>query len=322
MTPRAVVRSMPLKTPEARTVNTLLHKKVRQAHGLLVLSAAALLAFCAPAVPVATADESSESIVLVVMDPLAKPLSCPCVQGYAQRDYAKLAERLEQDLGRPVTVVFNDSLKSALDGDAQGQADIVIGKRSVVLYDATRTKRDLLSVAALSNKEGGTTMTGLVVVASTDAAQSVSQLAGYRLVFGPEECDEKHAAALTLFRQHGITPPATLETAVACDEGALAILEDAQQNRHGAAVISSYAAPLLEGCGTVAKGALRVVGKTEPVPFIEVFVRADLPESDRNKIVDSLLVKSKSDPLLRLALESRDGFVPVGTEAVAAAKKK
>ena len=48
-------------------------------------------------------------LVVVVMDPLAKPLSCPCVAGYAQRDYEKLGEALESALGREVKIVFNDA---------------------------------------------------------------------------------------------------------------------------------------------------------------------------------------------------------------------
>ena len=31
-------------------------------------------------------NESTSPLVLVVMDPLAKELSCPCVKGYAQRE--------------------------------------------------------------------------------------------------------------------------------------------------------------------------------------------------------------------------------------------
>jgi len=36
---------------------------------------------------------------MVVMDPLAKPLSCPLRARYAQRDYDKLAEKLQKDFG-------------------------------------------------------------------------------------------------------------------------------------------------------------------------------------------------------------------------------
>ena len=50
------------------------------------------------------------ALTLVVMDPLAAPLSCPCVKGYAQRDYTKLGAHLEKALGRPVQVLFGESL--------------------------------------------------------------------------------------------------------------------------------------------------------------------------------------------------------------------
>ena len=276
---------------------------------LFAASVIAALVFALP-VSATLAAPPAEALTLVVMDPLAKPLSCPCVQGYAQRDYELLAARLERDLKRPITIVFNESLQAALDGDAKGRADIVVGKHSVVLYDAARAKLALTPILALSNKGGGTTMTGLVVVPTADPAQSISELNGVRLVFGPAECDEKHTAALALFKQNGVTPPATLETAVACDEGALKILDDAKQGRRGAAVISSYAQPLLEGCGTVAKGALRVVGETTPVPFIEVYVRSELPQAERDQIA-AVLKKSTTDPQLRIALETRDGFVPI-----------
>ena len=43
----------------------------------------------------ATANER-QSLTIVVMDPLSKPLSCPCVEGYAQREYKALAAFLEK----------------------------------------------------------------------------------------------------------------------------------------------------------------------------------------------------------------------------------
>jgi ABC-type phosphate/phosphonate transport system substrate-binding protein len=73
-------------------------------------------------------------------------------------------------------------------------------------------------------------------------------------------------------------------------------------------VISSYAAPLLEGCGTIQKGDLRVVGTTVPVPFIDAFVVNTLPEKDRAAIKDALLHLVDHPPLL-IALETQKGFV-------------
>jgi ABC-type phosphate/phosphonate transport system substrate-binding protein len=287
---------------------------------LSAIAAAAVLWTSAERVRAADDANSSQALTMVVMDPLAKPLSCPCVQGYAQRDYDQLASRLEKDLGRPVRVVYNDSLTTALKRDTKGQADLVIGKHSVVLFDAKRSQLALAPVAKLADKQGETTMRGLVVVPMDDPAKSVADLAGYRLVFGPEECDEKHAAAIALFKKGGITLPEKLETSAACSDGACSVLENAKTQR-GAAVISSYARPLLEGCGTVPKGSLRLVGETEPVPFIEAFVNQRLPLADSDALTFAL-IKATNDPILRIALETRDGFKPIEAKEVEVAKKK
>jgi ABC-type phosphate/phosphonate transport system substrate-binding protein len=206
----------------------------------------------------------------------------------------------------------------ALEGDAQAKADLVIGKHSVVLFDAARSNLKLTPVAHLSGKDGNTNMTGLIVVPKDDPAKTVADLAGYRIIFGPKECDEKHAAALALLDKHAVAAPKKLEVSPSCSDGACLVLEDAKENRRGAAVISSYAQPLLEGCGTVEKGALRVVGETAPVPFITAFVAAGLPSNDQEQLA-AALVKVTVDPQMRQALETRNGFVR-GPEKIA--KKK
>src|SRR6478672_8459576 len=65
---------------------------------------------------------------VVVMDPLAEPLSCPCVHGYAQRKYEKLADYLTAELGRPVQVTFAESFEKALAKPSCKTIDIAIGK--------------------------------------------------------------------------------------------------------------------------------------------------------------------------------------------------
>ena len=90
------------------------------------------------------------TLTVVVMDPLAAPLSCPCVQGYAQRDYDKLAKFLESELGRPVAVAFSDSLTAALQKKTDGKADVIIGKHSVVLADAKAVSSAPLCWAAFT----------------------------------------------------------------------------------------------------------------------------------------------------------------------------
>jgi ABC-type phosphate/phosphonate transport system substrate-binding protein len=263
---------------------------------------------------------SDGALTIVVMDPLAAPLSCPCVKGYAQRDYDKLAAHLEEKLGRTVKIVYSESLVSALKSKTGGKADLIIGKPSVVLFDAAKAGLQVKQVASLTGKDGSTTQTGLIVVPTADKAKSVADLAGYRIIFGPPECDEKHAAALALLKSHKVAAPQEIETRGACDEGAVLILE-LPKGEHGAAVISSYAKPLLEGCGTVKKGDLRVIGETSPVPFVAAFV-SDQLDAKLQKAVKAELLALKNEPLLCLALETKAGFKEVEAAALTTAKKK
>lgn len=252
--------------------------------------------------------KATQPLIVVVMDPLAKPLSCPCVAGYAQRDYEKLGVALQSSLGREVKVFFNESLVSAKKKNDLEHVDLVIGKQSVILHDAETAGLDLNKVAMLTGKDGLTTQRGLLVVATADPAKKTADLKDYRIFFGPKECDEKHAAAMRLLKKEGIAIPATLDTAVACDEGAIKILELAEKDLRGCAVISSYAKPLLEGCGQVPKGALRIVGETEEVPFIAAYVNSGLDEKLKVAVTEALL-KSTSDVRLRVAMETKRGFV-------------
>lgn len=266
--------------------------------------------------------DSAKPLVVVVMDPLAKPLSCPCVAGYAQRNYEMLGEALAKSLKREVQVVFNESLVNALKKEELKQADLVIGKQSVILHDAKAANLSLKKVAMLSGKDGSTTQRGLVVVASSDPAKKISDLKNYSIYFGPQECDEKRAAAIKLFEKEGVEIPAKLETAVACDEGAIKILEMAEKGQRGCAVISSYAKPLLEGCGQVPKGALKVVGETEDIPFIATYINSGMDERDQRSIVNALLQSTDVDVPLRIALETKRGFVAVNETESDVAKKK
>jgi ABC-type phosphate/phosphonate transport system substrate-binding protein len=262
-------------------------------------------------------------LTIIIMDPLAKELSCPCVAGYAQRNYHLLGKHLELTLDRPVKVVFSESLLKATTDLTNGAADIVIGKKSVVEFDAARMQRQFQPIAALTGKDGLTTQTGLIVVAKANPAKTVADLKGQLIVFGPTESSEKHAAAIALLKKHDITLPEKLETAEGCDTGATRILE-LPAGEWGAAVISSYAKPLLEGCGTVPKGALRVVGKTEPVPFVTAFVSAKLSAAEQTKITATLLAL-KQEAALCKALETSDGFVtvpPAAEETNTNVKKK
>ncbi len=272
--------------------------------------AAVVIAVFADRLPAADRPE----LTLVVMDPLAAPLACDCVQGYAQRRYERLAEYLERELDCEMRIAFSESLQTAVQQKTGGKADLVIGKDSMVRFDARQLNRTLRPVAALTGKDGSTTQHGLFVVPADDPATTLADLKDHTILFGPVEADEKHKAALTALAKAGLKLPAAadLQTREACSEGACDIL-DLNFDGPGAAVISSYAKPLLEGCGTIDKGALKVVGRTEDVPFVTAFVTDSVDDETARRIRAALLGVGKR-PELCVALETLKGFVPLPDE--------
>ncbi len=234
----------------------------------LTILVGAMLALSAQA-EVASPAKQTEAFSMVVMDPLAAPLSCPCVEGYAQRKYEVLGKYLEQALGRPVRVTFAESLGKALAKEGCDHADLIIGKDSVVRSDSQKAGYKVMAVGLLTDQQGVTTQTGLIVVRNADLAQTVADLKGYRILFGPPDCDEKFKAPRAFLQQAGVEvlPASQTEISNACSDGACKIIDWGDREK-AAAVISSYAAPLLEGCGTIKKGDLRVIGETPRVPFI------------------------------------------------------
>jgi len=259
---------------------------------------------------------ADQGLTVVVLDPLAAELSCPCVKGYAQRDYKKLGEFLSRKIGRPVAVHFAETLAAALAKKTAGKVDLVIGKDSVVRAAARESKVGIDHVAALTGKDGKATMTGLFVVAAKDEAVTAGDLKGYRVIYGTADADEKYSAALAVLKGLGVLVDATKETCPGCSTAAGKLLEAHKAGDKVAAVISSYAQPLLEGCGTVKKGELRVIGETEAVPFVSAFVNAKLAAPERAKLLEALLAVGADKDLCK-AMETKAGFV-----AATPAKKK
>lgn len=272
-------------------------------HGICFLLAVTLMSASALA-----ADEKLTPLTVIVMDPLSAPLACDCVKGYAQRKYEKLGEYLQTELKRPVRVVWSESLVEALDEKTKGKADLIIGKHSVVLADSKESKLEVKPVALLTGKDGLTTQTGLFIVRKQDPATSMTDLAGYRILFGPADCDEKSAAPMALLKKSGLPVPSPVETSPSCSDAAKELLELPESTK-AAAVVSSYAQPLLEGCGSIKKGDVRVIGESAPVPFITAFLNEKLDKTTQTALTDVLL-KTGSEAKLLIALETLKGFVP------------
>ncbi|MHC4737238.1 MAG: PhnD/SsuA/transferrin family substrate-binding protein, partial [Planctomycetota bacterium] len=118
-----------------------------------------------------------------------------------------------------------------------GQVDLLIGKESVVRFDAAEIKMTVRPIARLTDKSGTTNLRGLFVVRHNDPAKSAEDLKGYKILFGPEYDAEKSTAAI----------PKQVKTNPSCSTAAVAVVE----KEADAAVISSYALALLEGCDTI-----------------------------------------------------------------------
>jgi ABC-type phosphate/phosphonate transport system substrate-binding protein len=273
--------------------------------GLTVLPATALADEKPKEKPAPVIPENA--LVVLVLDPLAAELSCPCVAGYAQRNYDKLGKHIEGKLGRPVAVVYSESLAGAIK-KAGGKGHLVIGKDSVVRATAPDNKLTVSHLAALTGKDGKTTQTGLVCVAAADKAISPADLKGYTIYFGSPTAEEKSAAAVKMFKDFGLELPEKLVTCDTCTQGATKVVEEAKAGNKVAAVVSSYAQPLLEGCGTIKKGELRVVAETDPVPFIAAFATGSLAAGEQTSVKAALLAVGAVKELLT-ALETKNGFV-------------
>ena len=169
------------------------------------LAAAALFAAFAMSVPAPAMSEEQQALTVLVMDPLALPLSCPCVKGHAQRLYDKLGAHLEKQLGQPVKVLFSDDLSKVLRSETK-EIDVIIGKQSVVRFDAKINKLEVRPAMMLTGRDGKTTVTGLIVVRKDDPAKALADLKGYTVFFGPPDCDEKFKAAGEVLKKAGIGP--------------------------------------------------------------------------------------------------------------------
>jgi ABC-type phosphate/phosphonate transport system substrate-binding protein len=262
-----------------------------------------------------------EPITFVVMDPLAKELACACVKGFGQRDYRKLAARLEKAVKQRVTIEFSDDLAETLAGSAGRAATspevIVIGDHSLVVSGGKKAKLKCHPISELTDVDGSTTLTASFIVRSDDPAKELKDIRGRKILFGVAEADEKHAAALATLRDAGAEPGRSMQRGSYSD-AALDVL-DSQSSPGPVAVIPSYAMRLLEGCGSVKPGSLRVIGKSRTVPFITLFVSDNIPAQKEEKILAALL-SITGDPKFLKAMESRDGFVPCKGKVTARAK--
>lgn len=262
-------------------------------------------------------------VYVAVMDPLAEENACKCINGFAQRDYKELSSYLAFRISCSVKVVFcNDIADAKIKIDRM--PDFIIGKRSVIEFDDSKNDYNLTNIAMLTGKEGLTTLTGLVVVRKDDPAKKVSDLKGKKILFGPADCDEKYYAAIKLVQKAGVK---IKKPQISPD--CFAAAKEVASGKADAAVISNYALPLMYGCQTLEKGALRIIAETKPVPFVGVYAAEHIDFPALTTVQEALFDMVEEKKMLKV-LESKKGFVeptkalvktPLGIETASTTKK-
>src|SRR5687767_2861014 len=280
-----------------------------RARRFIRVSALALLSLFA-AWPTLAADKKSAApvrpLTLIVMDPLSRELACACVKGFGQRDYRKLSTRLSTELKERVNIEFSDDLADTLQliGAKDGEF-LVIGDRSLVAGDATKAGLKCQPLSDLTDRDGNTDLAASFVVRSDDPAKAIEDLAGRKLLVGLATNDQKFIAAMEMLRAAKIDPPKP-EKHSNFNDAALDLL-DSDASPLPVAVLPSYAIALLQGCGSVKPGNLKVIAKAPPAPFITLFASDNIPTEKREKI-KTILLASQNNPGLLEALESKEGF--------------
>lgn len=253
--------------------------------------------------PASRSADQPLALRIIVMDPLALPLSCACIAGLGQRRYEQLGKHLESRLKMPVKITFAESLQNGLTRSGS-EADVVIGKHSVVEFDAKSLKQRVRPIAYLTDSEGTTWLRGVLVVRRDHAAEKPADLGGRKIVLGPPEDEDCHRAAKIALSQAGLSEGTTVTAAHSLDEAAYAVID----GEADAAFLPEYMPTLLAGCGKIEPDELRVIHRAESVNFVTAFATETLPPAEA-EIVRQALLEFKENQGLLAAMESRHGFV-------------
>ena len=272
------------------------------------LTGIVLLTACVWLVPShAVAQNASEvaPLKILVMDPLAAPLSCACVPGRGQRDYEAFGEAFSLLWKRPVEIVYEESLTLAFKRFGR-EIDLVIGKATVIQHDSEKTRFPLSPLVRMTDWDGHADLHGVFLVPKESRFQTLSDLKSASIVLGPEEDCESHVAAINRLKSQHTWNEENVTTASSLEAAAYAVAD----GEADVAVIPHYLPELLEGCGKVEKGSLRILGATATVPFVTVFASDELTSIDQRSLQKELLELNRNSELLT-KLESKSGFVSI-----------
>jgi len=242
---------------------------------------------------------------VLVLDPLSDQIACDCVAGYAHRDYGRLGEALSREVGCDVAVHYAEDLSAQQESLATGRW-LIVGKDSSQRHTSDQLGVELHALARLRGLDGTANLCGLFVAAVGSGIDSLDDAVGRSICLGPTDAVEKDRLAVEALAVLGVVLPSPIRRATDCTAAALAVVDGDVD----IAVVSSYALPLVEGCGAIQPGVLNVIGRTGTAPFITLFASPSIGEVERIRIREGLLRLNRDAPLMK-AIESHGGFVAV-----------
>ncbi|MGL6194321.1 MAG: PhnD/SsuA/transferrin family substrate-binding protein [Thermoguttaceae bacterium] len=243
--------------------------------------------------------------VITVFDPLAKHSYCGCKDDKDAREYLPIAMYLKDILGERVRNIYPENLESVRLVTQSDDYILCFGKESVVDYEIEKGKFNLRKLGYIVDLNGNTTFHGLLVARKESGVNQVSDLhgknEGLELILGPAFAVEKNALALKLLKENDIDlSKATQLIDKTCKDTLLHLLRLQDPTQPVVGAISDYAWGLLKTTDFIIwfgeEPPLEIIGKTEPAPFIAVYINTNLDEMKQETIVKALVVSSEKIP--------------------------
>jgi len=242
-----------------------------------VLACGCVLSGCAQETKRAT-----PALVVGVCDPMCEDTASPCIQASAKRDYRVLAPVVKEQCGIELTLKFYTLDEQLVEAVERGEVNAAIAKTWTVL--CASKGRTFERIADVPRPDGVTELSGVFITRADSPLSTIGDLNGKTVALRPDVAYEKSHAARRALREAGVTPGA-----VRILDGCVPVAAAVFEKKVDAGVVSDYVTDF-GGLALVSDPKdFKIIGRTEPVPFITFAVSTDVEAPVRAKLRNVLL---------------------------------
>ena len=230
-------------------------------------------------------------------------------QETTRAENAPLAAYLAKHLGQPVDLAVPSDYDAVISELASGAIDIAI--LPPLSYITAKKRIPDLAVVAQIVAEGGAQYLSYVVTAADSSAQSLTDLKGGRFAFVDKRSTTGYLMAVDLLRRHGIDPDHDFKNIVFAGSHPEVVELVLAHKVEGGAIASTTFGQMRE---SRLNERLRILAKSEPVPFDAVVVQPHVPVETVVKLRETLLglsTRTEEGRAVLTGITSNNGFVPV-----------